>query len=366
LRLSACLIVKNEERFLAACLDSILPHVDEIVVVDTGSTDSSIEIAQARRARVMNYAWADDFAAARNTGVDAATGDWILYIDADEQLSLPAGRSLADNLGGDGAFAGLVRFFPRLNSTPYWEYRLFRNDPRLRFKGAMHETIVPDLEALRRSIGAEVVQSPATLIHYGYEGDLTPKFRRNLPWLRDAVAREPDRLYYWFDLARSLAGLEETTEALAVAREGFQRATEQLDDRERAVGSALADLLATLLVEVGEDPLPVIEAGLRLKPEQPQLLLSKARRLIEIGRLAEAHAIVAKLCAVDADAMIDATLAYDRSLFTRTAPHLLGITLLRLGRTAEATAAFARAAADTPEDRGYAEQVAHLQRASLG
>jgi tetratricopeptide (TPR) repeat protein len=336
------------------------------VVVDTGSTDASVALAQERRARVMPYQWSEDFAAARNAGLDAATGDWILYIDADEQLSLPAGESLTDGLRGDGVFAAVVRFVPKLNSTPYWEYRLFRNDPRLRFKGAMHETIVPDLEALRRSVGARVVKSPATLIHYGYEGDLTPKFRRNLPWLREAVDREPDRLYYWLDLARSLAGLGEIAEALVVAREGFQRATERLDDRERAIGSALADLLATLFAEGGEDPLPVIEAGLRLKPEQPRLLLAKARRLIELSRLAEAHNILTDLSAIDVDSVIDATLSYDRSLFTRTTPHLLGLALLRMGRTAEAAAALARVAADAPEDVSYNAQVALLRRASLG
>ena len=366
MRISACLIVRNEERFLGGCLESISSEVDEIVIVDTGSTDASTEIARRHAAQVIEWPWTDDFAAARNVGLDAATGDWILYIDADERLSLPSGRRLADDLGGAEVFAVLVRFFPSLNSTPYWEYRLFRNDPRIRFRGAMHETVVPDLEALRRSIGARAAKGAATLTHLGYEGDLTPKFRRNLPWLRNAVAREPDRVYYWLDLARSLAGLGETEEALIVAREGFRRATERGDDRERAVGSALADVLATLLDERGEDSLAVIEAGLVLKPAQPRLLLLKARRLIAIGRLQEAHDILAGLCAVDVESMIDATLAYDRSLFNRSAPHLLGITLLRLGKPGEAAAAFARAAADGPDEAGYADNVAALRRASLG
>jgi glycosyltransferase involved in cell wall biosynthesis len=83
---SACLIVRNEERCLDRCLSSLRGAVDELVVVDTGSADRTVEIAQAHGARVGFFAWCDDFAAARNAALDLATGDWVLSIDADEWL----------------------------------------------------------------------------------------------------------------------------------------------------------------------------------------------------------------------------------------------------------------------------------------
>ncbi len=187
IRISACLIVRDEGTFLGDCLRSIEGRVDETVIVDTGSVDDTCSIAKSYGARLLSYAWSDDFAAARNYGLDAATGDWILYIDADERLVDTSPESLREGLEDDGAYAARLWFQPTVNGTPYREYRLFRNDPRLRFKGAMHETIRPDLDALEQALGAKTIDSPAAIVHLGYEGDLTAKHRRNLPLLRAAV-----------------------------------------------------------------------------------------------------------------------------------------------------------------------------------
>jgi len=85
-KLSLSMIVKNEARDLARCLESVKPVVSEIVVVDTGSTDETPQIAAGLGARVISTPWTNDFSAARNIGLDAATGDWLLLLDADEEL----------------------------------------------------------------------------------------------------------------------------------------------------------------------------------------------------------------------------------------------------------------------------------------
>ena len=92
LGISAALIARNEAGVIGACLDSLSGHVDEIVVVDTGSTDATPDIVAGRGGRVLHFPWADDFSLARNRALEAASGDWILYIDADERLSVPDGR----------------------------------------------------------------------------------------------------------------------------------------------------------------------------------------------------------------------------------------------------------------------------------
>src|SRR5262252_4050456 len=84
--LALCVIAKNEERFIRECLESARDFVDEMIVVDTGSTDRTREIARECGARVEEFVWCDDFAAARNASIDAATTDWILVLDADERL----------------------------------------------------------------------------------------------------------------------------------------------------------------------------------------------------------------------------------------------------------------------------------------
>ena len=87
MKLSVCLIVRNEEALLENCLKSVSQLADQLVVVDTGSTDKTLEIARSFNAEIYHFKWCDDFAAARNESIKYATGDWILWIDADERLS---------------------------------------------------------------------------------------------------------------------------------------------------------------------------------------------------------------------------------------------------------------------------------------
>ena len=110
--LSAAMIVRNEERHLPGCLASLEGVVDEIVVVDTGSTDGTVAIATSHGARVFHHPWADDFSTPRNVSLDHARGRWVLLIDADERLQ-PVDRALVAALldGADeAAFLGHVNF----------------------------------------------------------------------------------------------------------------------------------------------------------------------------------------------------------------------------------------------------------------
>ena len=88
MKLSACMIVKNEEHFLPQALESIQPLVDEIIVVDTGSTDKTVQIAEMFGAKVYIHPWQNDFSLHRNQSIGYATGDWVLIIDADEKIQL--------------------------------------------------------------------------------------------------------------------------------------------------------------------------------------------------------------------------------------------------------------------------------------
>ncbi len=233
------LIVRDEAAVLRDCLTSIRDFVDEIVVVDTGSIDDSPAIASSFGARLLDRPWTDDFAGARNAGLDAARGEWILYIDADERLrgAGPAARTL---LQTTDAAACTVLFHQRPGWTAYREHRLFRNDPRIRFEGAIHETIRPSLDAL----GDPIEHSDAVIDHFGYEGDRTRKWIRNLPILETEVQRTPERVYLWHDLGWTLHGLGRVNDADAAWQRGVQVAAARPEPEPSDV-SPFLDLLVT-------------------------------------------------------------------------------------------------------------------------
>jgi tetratricopeptide (TPR) repeat protein len=357
---SATLIVRDEERFLPDCFAALAGLVDEVVVVDTGSRDSTRNIAIGAGAKTLEFPWIDDFAAARNAALEAASGDWILYIDADERLSGPPGLRLRDALDDRAAIGATVQFRPHLNATPYRETRLFRNDPRVRFVGAIHETILPSLDALVAAGAGRILTSPFAIQHLGYEGDLTHKHRRNLPMLQTMVERWPERLYYWHDLAQALNGLGRPDEAIGVCRRGLAVARSPGGAGSEPVGALIAHTLALLLRERGEDPLPVIAEGLLYFPEQHALRLLEARALVDVGRYDEALAIADALLAVDAATFCDPIVSYDERIFGVDALELKGIALLRSGRRIEAGRAFAAASALAPHELSYKVKAAAL------
>ena len=346
------MIMKNEQPFLDGCLLSLRGLVDEIVIVDTGSTDASIDIARRHHARVIEYAWHDNFAAARNVGLAAASCAWLLYIDADERLVDTTHDDLRDGLAAPDIVAARPLFRVASNRTLYREYRLFRNDPRLRFKGAMHETIRPDLDDLQRQTGARVVDVAATLIHLGYDGDMTAKYRRNLPLLRASIQRDPDRVYYWNDLAHTLAGLGELDEAIAVSDEGLARAV-PADRSSRVIRSMLVHTNARLRAQRGEDVRELVEAGLALYPANWSLRFLRASAQVNAGRPEAALADLEALLAQDAATLCDDHFAHDQRIFGCYAHDLMGVARLRLGDRAGAAAAFARAAAAAPDVQEY-------------
>jgi hypothetical protein len=198
-RLSLCLIAKNEAAHLPRCLASVRGLVDEMVVVDTGSTDATPNIAAGFGARVFAFPWCDDFAAARNFGLDQARGEWLLVLDADEALDPVTAPGLQPLLETASAAVEVwVRNFQPPDGVAYTDarsVRLFRNRPEFRYQGRIHEQIVP---ALRRA-GGRLAPSDLVICHYGYvratvQGQAS-RLERNLRLLENAVAAEPADAY---------------------------------------------------------------------------------------------------------------------------------------------------------------------------
>ncbi|HLG73297.1 MAG TPA: glycosyltransferase family 2 protein, partial [Chloroflexota bacterium] len=168
--ISACLIVRDEEVHLPRCLGSIQGKVDQIVVVDTGSQDRTVDLAQNAGAEVHHFDWRDDFSAARNESLRHATGDWIIWLDADDELVESQPGALRD-LCRQGAAWG---FFLDVHcpggddsaSTPVVrQWRLFPRAAGVRFEGRIHEH-----PAAPRTIGMDDVlqQDAVHVLHWGY------------------------------------------------------------------------------------------------------------------------------------------------------------------------------------------------------
>jgi tetratricopeptide (TPR) repeat protein len=210
--LSVCLIVQNEEEFLGNCLDSLRGLAEQLIVIDTGSTDQTIEIAKNRGAEVHNFLWSDDFSAARNAALAKATGDWVLMIDADEELSSESHAPLQAMLATKSVMAWRLPLVDvgREDEGCCYVPRLFRNAPGLFYVGRIHEQVFPSLEASRRAWGLDNSLGKAVLRHHGYRADVCQargKTARNLRLLKQAVVESPRdanlRMNYGLELVRS-------------------------------------------------------------------------------------------------------------------------------------------------------------------
>ncbi len=168
--LSACLIVKDEERFIGNAIRSLLPIAEEVIVYDTGSTDNTLEIARSLGAKVIEGEWRGDFAWARNQALSACRGKWIVWIDADEEFECDPIVLRRELLFGDDEPEGFtVRIKNEIGSgmdTPiyHWATRLFRRSECL-WSGAIHETIWS--RVLDRSAYSKQCDF-ASIHHYGY------------------------------------------------------------------------------------------------------------------------------------------------------------------------------------------------------
>ncbi len=227
-RLSLCMIVKNEAATLDKCLALARPHVDEIVIVDTGSTDGTREIARRYADVYDEIAWPGSFSQARNYSLDQATGDFILILDGDEWIEGDEGWTLVRAaLGQPDLF--LARLPVRnvlgeglLQSDRFYQERIFRNHPLIRYQGRVHNQIVDGLAAYRARFGGQHYDVEAEITHVGYAGGVARKKDKYAPrvvLLEREMTEAPTpelRAYYRFQLAVVRLILEQPADALAL------------------------------------------------------------------------------------------------------------------------------------------------------
>ncbi len=200
-RVSLCMITRDEERLLPQCLARARAAVDEIVVVDTGSTDRTVEIAAAHGARVLHSPWCDDFSAPRNVGLRAATGDWVLVLDADELLEAGAAariRELVQDPAVLGYHLRFVNLYGNGKTLGVMMVRLFRNLPGVVYENVIHEQVTPSLQRLGAPAGLVLSAADVEVEHHGYTDAMMNergKNERNERLFHKQLAASPDDVY---------------------------------------------------------------------------------------------------------------------------------------------------------------------------
>ena len=189
IKISACVITKNEERNMPRWLECMSSVADEIIVVDTGSTDNTVQLAKSAGAKLYNFKWINDFAAAKNYAIEQATGDWILFLDADESFTEDAQKSLRNELERFHKDPSIACLLCRLididvdNNNRIFNTsllpRIFRRSPYIRYTGAVHEQ-VENHQGNKKMVFASKLE----ILHTGYSSSIIrSKAERNLPLL---------------------------------------------------------------------------------------------------------------------------------------------------------------------------------------
>lgn len=202
--LTAALIVRDAAGDLARCLGSVRDHVDEIVVVDTGSEDESLDVALSFGATVDVFTWCDDFSAARNVALDLVKTEWFLSVDADEELRLDSPGAFASALAASPDPSAIwVRSEDVGHGTPTKIARMFKKVPGTRWELPIHETLIQPGYETAPPIDAS---SAICLLHHGYSADrASQKMERNMRILRAHLDAEPDNATSLFYYARECA-----------------------------------------------------------------------------------------------------------------------------------------------------------------
>ena len=337
--ISLCMIVRNEERFLNDALTSVEGVVDEICIVDTGSTDGTVAIAETFGASVRFVSWRDDFAWARNQALDLATGAWILVLDADERLapeSIPMLRHLRTvKPDGQGRWIRCRNFSDperAIVSSTNAIIRIFPNEPDVRYRGAIHEFVARDGD--ERSLGA--IMTPVEIHHYGYVPTIMlgrSKAERNLRVSRTSFLAAPGDPAHVYNYAMSalLAGERDT------AREQLERIAEITRNTPRGFRPMALTTLAGIYIEDGRhaDALAVADECVSIVASLPDGQFARGRALAGLGRFDEARAALGEAISVGLNQTFE-HFVVDDEIAVWKAHNEIGGTLVQQARYPEA------------------------------
>ncbi|OKH40450.1 hypothetical protein NIES2119_02185 [[Phormidium ambiguum] IAM M-71] len=348
--LSLCMIVKNEEKNLPRCLISAQPYVDEIIVVDTGSEDKTVEIAFQYGAKVSHFQWCDDFSAARNYALSLVSGDWVLVLDADEELVVNSPNFRQEIVVNSEILAySIIRteIGETEANTPLFTPRLFRNLPQLKYVGRMHEHLRYDNQLIDQTLINDL--KSIQILHYGNatKEELIEKvIQRYIPILEKAKQEEGLSLM----LLYCLAGMYNDTQQFNKAQECYIEALEKISEnliegmppKEVSFVPSLIFTLAgqSLQQQDYETARLLAQRGIEWFSEFPPLNYITGFTLIELGFPLAAVPYFQKCIELGRESTYYKGEPFEESFITTDPACGLGLAYVRLNQFREAATAF--------------------------
>lgn len=282
MKVSVCIIAKNEEDQIREALSTV-PSIYETIVLDTGSTDRTVEISQATGARVFHFAWNDNFADARNAAIDKATGDYILCLDADERLPTDVIELLNQFVKKYPLEAGAVRIKNVTNEQTHVHrmIRFFPNSPEFRFHGIVHERV------LKKDQEIEPIDCEVEIVHYGYQPEQyekKQKFERYIKLYQQMLEQNPADGYMLYQLGK----LYFSNKQYKMAYDSFERCL-KLEQYDRLYFAPMLVQLGYTLKELGVSgqAIDLLKVFLSVYPKYPDLPYTIGMLSIESGNISE-------------------------------------------------------------------------------
>ncbi len=366
LKLSLCMIVKDEQEMLPRCLEAAAPAVDEIVVVDTGSSDRTVEIARSYGARVVHHEWNGSFADARNVSVEAATGDWLIYLDADEVLvaeDAPRLRELTGHVWREAFFLVETNYTGDLEdgmAVTHNAMRVWRNRPQYRFQGRLHEQFAA---ALPGYLPERVESTTIRVEHFGYLGvvrDAKEKGTRNIELLERQAHEGTDGPFQAFNLGSEYGAIGDGRRAVEHLEKAWKLLADDPGRTSYPYVPSLTSRYVRALRSVGEPERATRQAdeGLELFPGFTDLVFEQAICARDSGELERAAELLESCLEMgDAPAQYSATVGCG-SYLALTA---LAEVRIRLGRLDEAEQLLERCLDEHPGFLGSIHPLAALR-----
>ncbi|MBU6428281.1 MAG: tetratricopeptide repeat protein [Cyanobacteria bacterium REEB65] len=348
-----CMIVKNEEKFLADCLESVQGAVDEICIVDTGSTDKTVEIAKRYGAKIGHFEWTGDFAVARNKSIELATADWILILDADEVIT-PESKEEIRTVAWDKTKIGYSCVIENLLGDKEGDgkqmaliFRFFQNRPDMRYEGRIHEQAIPAAQRTGLPNGSSRIR----IIHRGYLNKWMvdrDKHQRNLNILLEQEREEPNNPFCHFNLGQTYKLLGERD----LSEKHYCRALDILKDARTpntipyyaGLFFSYADLLR-LWGGRDKEALAVAEEGLAAFPTFADLHFTRGTILLSLDRFDEALKVYEGTRKFAGQVFAGGT---DPGVATYKATNAIGVCYAKMGKAALAKQYFKRALKEWP------------------
>ena len=371
--LTVCLLTRNEEKNIERAIRSVAGVAEQILVADTGSTDRTVSLAAAAGAEVCHIVWDDDFGAGRNFALRQSRGDWIFWLNPDEELLPTSFQELAHSMSAEDALGHYVRVqeLEREDDPDHFietvQLRLFRRNIDAAFVGRLHPRLEPSLEEIAQKERKQILLSGITLRHYAYLSVLNEgKLRWAVRLLELELRDRPGQLHYLIEYGRTLLMLNDANGHRVLAE-----ATDQIlavRDAPAPPNSSVARLLEYLMTVSPEQSVSRLSReearhfALRWFPTSPPLVWRNAMLYYEAKGFQRASILLEQLVQFGRTGAYDRSASFEPTIIGESALMNLGNCYWQMGRLDQAQQCYQQLLDSKPYQTRALQNIGVIQR----